>query len=298
MRDTAAGAPEVLEIGDPRPPRYAVAATVGALCLALGVGFVVARDGDRDREVAPAPTGQAVLSAATLTANRHLLHGPRYLVKVQNLGDRPVRLERLEVVGWEDGGWDEAVPVPPRSWATAPLAAAITCGDRPPTRARVVVHGTVGGQGFEQVLPLGEDSRLLRTDWLNRCRRPAGAPPTAGELEGTWVVSEGDHLDSLILLQFLPGRRLVLEDGTTSSIYNSGMVVGRFTLSGGRLQVDAETGYHCRFGDRWEWTPTLAEDGRLHLRLVDAGSAGCRRDLGEAWVAERWAPSGPSTEAD
>jgi hypothetical protein len=260
------------------------------------VGFVVARDGDRDREVAPAPTGQAVLSAATLTANRHLLHGPRYLVKVQNLGDRPVRLERLEVVGWEDGGWDEAVPVPPRSWATAPLAAAITCGDRPPTRARVVVHGTVGGQGFEQVLPLGEDSRLLRTDWLNRCRRPAGAPPTAGELEGTWVVSEGDHLDSLILLQFLPGRRLVLEDGTTSSIYNSGMVVGRFTLSGGRLQVDAETGYHCRFGDRWEWTPTLAEDGRLHLRLVDAGSAGCRRDLGEAWVAERWDPGGPSTD--
>jgi hypothetical protein len=45
--------------------------------------------------------------------------------------------------------------------------------------------------------------------------------------------------------------------------------------------------------DRWAWTVTLGDDDRLYLRHSDAEATGCRRDLGQVWVAERLDPGPP-----
>jgi hypothetical protein len=85
----------------------------------------------------------------------------------------------------------------------------------------------------------------------------------------------------------------VLEDETTASIYDSFRVVGRYTLSGWRLTVKAETGFHCRFGDHWAWRLVLTDWGTLDLRHIGAGATGCRPDLGRQWIAERLDPEPP-----
>ena len=264
---------------------------MGLLCLALGTSIGVTLQSDRDDAGSLGTDDRVLLSAGGVTENRDLLSGPRYLVNMHNLGRQEVTLEHVEMLGWEDGAtWQEDVTVPPGSWATAPLHAAVVCTLPPPAPTRLLVRGTLGGTSFEKVLPLFEDAWPLTMDWLGRCDEPVGGPPTVDELEGIWLVNRGDYLDSAILLHFLPGRRLVLEDGTTSTIYNSARVVGRFTLAGSRLSVEATSGFHCRFGDQWAWRLALAGDDWLHLRLVDAGTTGCRRDLGRVWIAERLAP--------
>lgn len=294
-RDTAAGAPEVLEIGhDPGPPRHALTAAVGALCLALGVGAGASLSRGSDEAGSRASADEVLLSVGAVEENGDLLDGPRYVARVHNLGPDDVTLESVGVLGWDDSGASQgAVEVPAGEWATAPLDAMVVCDANPPFPARVVVRGTLESGTFEEVLPLSTADSPLSMDWMTRCDAVLGRPPTPDELEGVWMVRWGEYLDSIILLHFLPGRRFVLEDETTASIFDSGRVVGRYTLSGWRLTVKAETGFHCRFGDHWTWRLALTDWGTLDLRHIETGTTGCRPDLGRLWVAERLDPDPP-----
>jgi len=293
--DTAAGAPEVLEIGDDLgPPRLALTAAVGALCLAVGAGAGASLSRGPDEAGARASEDEVLLSVGAVEENGDLLNGPRYVARVHNLGPETVTLTYLGVLGWDDSGSSQGTAeVPAGKWATVPLDAVVDCDADPPFPARVVARGTLEGASFEEVLQLSTANSPLSLDWMTRCDAMIGGPPTPGELEGVWIVRWGEYLDSIILLHFLPGRRFVLEDETTASIYDSGRVVGRYSLSGWRLTVEAETGFHCRFGDHWVWRLVLTDWGTLDLRHVGAGATGCRADLGRQWIAERLDPEPP-----
>ena len=292
-RDTATGVPEVLEIGDDPPrPRLSSTAAFGALLLALGLGGGVALQREIDSPEAPAD--RALLSAAAVIENPNLLDGPRYLVTVKNGGEQELTIGRVTVQGWAVGApWAGRMPVPAGAWAEVPLHVAFDCRVQPPPAEHVVVQGRLGDDGFRQVLPLSDAAGALTMDWENRCQVPAGRVPTPEELEGVWLVQEGESLEGSVVLRFLPGGRLVLVDGTSASGYRRTDLLARFSFSGSRLTAEAETGYNCRFGDRWEWTVTLGEDDRLHLRSTEVEATGCRRDVGHVWVAERLDPPPP-----
>ena len=284
----------MLEIGDdPRAPRLAPTAAVGALCLALGLGGGVALQREIGGENPGANQG-ALLSAATVIENPNLLDGATYLVTVKNVGEQELTIGRVTVKGWAVGApWVERMTVPARSWAEVPLHVAFDCRVRPAPPEQVVVHGRLGDDTFRQVLPLSGAAGPLTADWENRCEPPVGRVPTPEELEGVWLVQEGESLEGSIVLRFLAGGRLVLVDWTTAIRFSSAQLMARYALSGSRLTAEAETGYHCRFGDRWEWAVTLSDDDRLYLRYADAEATGCRRDLGQVWVAERLDPALP-----
>jgi hypothetical protein len=289
-RDTATGVPEVLEIGDdPGRPRLSSTAAVGALCLALGLGGGVSLQRERGAEDSRAD--QALLSSAAVIENPNLIHGARYLVTIKNVGRQELTIGRVTVQGWAVGApWVEQMSVPAGSWAEVPLHVAFDCRVQPPPPEQVVVQGRLGDDTFRQVLPLSSMAGPLTVDWENRCQAPTGRVPTPEELEGVWLVQEGESLEGSVVLRFLEGNRLVLVDGTTAIRFSSAALVARYALSGSRLTAEAETGYDCRFGNRWEWTTTLGDDDRLYLHHTDSEATRCRRDLGEVWVAERLDP--------
>lgn len=256
-QDKSSDVPEVLEIGDDVPPA--------------------------DREV--------LLSAATVLENPNLLVGSAYLVTLGNVGQEEVTIEHASIEGWPVGpAWSDTTTVPAGSWAEVPVHVDFDCRVRPPSPKQVVVRGRVGDKPFRQIISLSGTARSLAVQWENRCAVPPGRAPTLADLEGVWLVEEGESLEGTIQLRFL-GDSLMLRDGTEEIRFSSDELVARFSLVGTRLTAETETGYHCRFGDRWEWAVTLSEDDRLYVRSVASDAVGCRRDLGRAWVARRLEPA-------
>jgi len=306
IRETGAGVHEVLEVGSGRGPRGpTLTATVAALCLLLGSGAGAAVQ----RELSPAgsapagsaPAGSAsaassalTLSASEVTSNHDPFGGPRYVATLHNLGDRAVVVESVEIVGWSNPDtWLESVTVGPGSWATVPVHVAVDCGATAVPPDRLEVEGTVGGMSFREVAALPHPVEELEEDRANRCEDSPGRAPSARELDGWWVVEEGESLPGSILVHFGTGT-LVLADGTVARhAFNTPRVIAGFSRTGSRLTARVTSGMHCRLGNRWRWRVTLGEDGRLRIEQATARSYGCREEVGGVWVAGRLRPATP-----
>lgn len=306
MRETGAGVPEVLEGGHgPGPRGSTLTATVAVLCLLLGSGAGAALQ----RELAPGgpvpggpvpgepvpgePTALS-LSLGDVTANRDPIDGSRYVAALHNLGRAPVVVESVEIVGWSNPDtWLESVTVDPGSWATVPVHVAVDCGATVVSPDRVDLRGTVDGVSFHQVAALPHPVEALEEDRANRCEGHGPRIPSARELEGWWIVEEGESLPGSILVHFDADGTLVLADGTVAGhAFNTPRVVARFSRTGSRLTAQVTRGSHCRLGNRWRWGVTLGEDGRLRIEQSTARSYGCRGEIGNVWVAQRLRPTG------
>lgn len=282
-RDIGDGGREVLVQGGEEPaPRPGLrAAGVAALLLAVGAAGGVGAARTPPGLGADSDRFPVVAGAMRRAAEGDF--GPGLLVSLHNGGGSPVRVLNVAPHGWD--GSAPSTTLPPNGWVELPLDVDVDCASTPAATDQLDLRTAAAGGPESHVVRLATVPRVLVEERNRVCPRERGSIPSVRDLSGIWILDKAGWLTARLLIQLNHDHTFAM-DLADKLFSDHPAAVGRYTLTGDRLDLNFRGGELCRNGDRASCQVRILADGRLRIRHLDHDSS-CSMDEGVVWFAHR-----------
>ena len=234
------------------------------------------------------PNRGIALAVSTFEANRASAYaGPEFVVSIDNVGDRDVRVTDVALPGWQASSAPVTIAAP--GSAQVRVDVRVDCRQTPPPTDAVIVHATSSGQATVQTLRLAAIPAVLTGEYVRLCASPPLRAPSRRDLDGAWSVDDTNIYARQMLIKFNPDGTFAMDRYTM--LFDRPGAYGRFTYRAGNLTLAVQGGQECRPGDRSRWQVGLMNNGRLRMTVISVDHGRCGMAAGEVWVGHRVSPA-------
>lgn len=228
------------------------------------------------------------LAVRTFEANRASAYaGPEFVVGIDNVGDREVRVTDVALLGWQ--ATSAPVTIAAAGSAQVRVDVRVDCRQTPPSTDALIVHATSSGQATVQTLQLAAIPDVLTGEYERLCAAPPLRTPDRQDLEGAWSVDDTNIYARQMLIKFNPDGTFAMDPYTM--LFSHPGAYGRFTYRAGNLTLAVQGGPDCPRGDRSRWHVGLMNNGRLRMTVISVDHSRCGVAAGEVWVGRRVDPA-------